>query len=194
MKTSQSKQILFGCKALFGIIAKSASCSIKSKTCWSPKPFSNSRSTNDVRLGSSPPRRHHLLQRLTSVRDDGLLSELFSGTQENSILFSPSMCNLCVTLMKPLLSALTSWHLGSLWHIPRLDGSFWKEWVKCKAGNLSSLVMCFCNLEASLILGCKLNFSDCSALKIIQFYRHSEVRLLGSSGHTPVSWSLLLLL
>lgn len=153
MKISQSKQILFGCKTLFGIIAKSASCSIKSKTCWSPKPFSNSRSTDDVRLGSSPPRRHHLLQGLTSVRADVLLSKLFSGTQKNSTLFSPSMRNLCVTLMKPPLSALTSWYLGSLWHVPRLDGSFWKEWAKCSAGNLSSLVMCLCNLEPSLILG-----------------------------------------
>lgn len=43
----------------FGIIAKKASCSIKTKTCWSPKPFSNSRSANDVRLGSSPPKRRY---------------------------------------------------------------------------------------------------------------------------------------
>lgn len=87
MKTSQSKQILFGCKPFFGIIAKTASCSIKNKTCWSPKPFSNSRSANDVRLGSSPPRRHHLLPRLTSVRDDGLLSKLFTGTRRTKLSF-----------------------------------------------------------------------------------------------------------
>lgn len=52
------------------------------------------------------------------------------------------------------------WHHGTwgVYDIPRLDGSFWKEWVKCSAGNLSSLVMCFCNLEASLVQGCKLKF------------------------------------